>query len=152
MKIPTGLWLIGLLIISIPIQAQIITTDPALPIAGDGVNIHYDATGGTAGLEGYTGDVYAHTGVLTDKSSGGADWKYVKTDWGVNNSATKLTRLSANLYSLDIGPSIREYYGVPETETITHMAFVFRSSDSSLEGKDEGESDIFVEVFQQGFY
>ncbi len=152
MKIPTGLWLIGLLIISIPIQAQIITTDPALPMAGDGVNIQYDATGGTAGLEGYTGDVYAHTGVLTDKSSGGADWKYVKTDWGVNNAATKLTRLSANLYSLDIGPSIREYYGVPETETITHMAFVFRSSDSSLEGKDEGGSDIFVEVFQQGFY
>lgn len=113
--------------------------------------LYYDATKGTAGLEGYTGDVYAHTGVLTNLSSGGSDWRYVKTDWGQNSASTKLTRVSTNLYSLDIGPSIRDYYGVPSPETITHMAFVFRSSDSQLEGKDEGSTDIFVEVFQEGF-
>jgi glycosidase len=72
------------------------------------------------------------------------------TDWGVNSTATKLTRISTDYYSLEIDPSIREYYGVPQMETITHMAFVFRSSDSQLEGKDEGGSDILVEVFQEG--
>lgn len=136
--------------ISFTINAQIITTDPALPTAGDAVIVYYDATRGTAGLKDYTGDVYAHTGVLTNLSAGGSDWKYVKTDWGVNSDETKLTRVSANLYSLDVGPSIREYYGVPETETITHMAFVFRSSDSGLEGKNDGGTDIFVEVFEAG--
>ncbi len=58
-----------------------------------------------------------------------------------------MTRVSANLYSLEISPSIREYYGVPKGEEITHMAFVFRNSDGSLQGKDDGSSDMFVEVF-----
>jgi 1,4-alpha-glucan branching enzyme len=139
------------LFVTLTSGAQIITTDPALPQAGEAVIIYFDATLGTGGLEGYTGDVYAHTGVLTNLSSGGADWRYVKTDWGVNSADTKLSRVSENHYSLDIGPSVREYYGVPESETITHLAFVFRSSDSNLQGKDEGGGDIFVEVFQEGF-
>ncbi len=142
--------LLALLVLSLATEAQIITTDPALPMANNQVIIYFDATMGTGGLENYTGDVYAHTGVLTDMSSGASDWKYIKTDWGINTAETKLTRVEANLYSLDIGPSIRDYYGVPNTETITHMAFVFRSSDSSREGKDDGDSDIFVDVFQEG--
>jgi glycosidase len=130
--------------------AQIISSDPALPTPAQEVIIYYDATMGTAGLEDFTGDVYAHTGVITGLSTDMGDWKYVKTDWGVNTAETELTRQSTNLYSLDLGPSIREYYGVPANETITHLAFVFRSSDSSLEGKDDGGSDIFLEVFQEG--
>ncbi len=131
-------------------SAQIIATDPALPLAGEAVTIYFDATMGNGGLEGYSGDVYAHTGVLTNLSTGSGDWKYVMSDWGVNSEETKLTRVSDDYYSLEIDPSIQDYYGVPLAETITHMAFVFRSSDSQLEGKDEGGSDIFVEVFQEG--
>ncbi|MCK4991025.1 MAG: Por secretion system protein, partial [Bacteroidales bacterium] len=142
--------LLALLMLSFATEAQIITTDPALPMAEDAVTIYYDATQGTAGLEDFTSDAYAHTGVITDQSIDLGDWKYVKTDWGVNTAETKLTRESANLYSLEIGPTIRDYYGVPANETITHLAFVFRSSDSSLEGKDDGGSDIFVDVFQEG--
>ena len=132
-------------------SAQIITTDPALPTPALPVTVYYDATLGTAGLKDYSGDVYAHTGVLTDQSTGSGDWKYVKTDWGVNTPETKMTRESANLYSLEIGPSIRAYYGVPAGETITHLAFVFRSADSSREGKDSGGADIFAEVFNEAF-
>jgi 1,4-alpha-glucan branching enzyme len=130
---------------------QIITTDPPIPVAGQAVTVYYDATLGTAGLKDYTGDVYAHTGVLTEESLGTNDWKYVKAGWNENIPEAKMTRVSANLYSLEIAPTIRDYYGVPETETITHMAFVFRSADSSLEGKDDGGKDIFVEVFEEGF-
>ena len=132
-------------------SAQIITTDPALPTPGQPVTVYYDATLGTAGLKDYSGDVYAHTGVLTDQSTGSGDWKYVKTAWGVNTPETKMTRESANLYSLEIGPSVRAYYGVPSGETITHLAFVFRSADSSREGKDDGGTDIFAEVFNDAF-
>ena len=133
------------------LEAQIITTDPDLPTANQSVTIYYDATEGTAGLEDYTGDVYAHTGVLTNLSSDNSDWRYVKTNWGQNTAETKLTRESDNLYSLEIGPTIRDYYGVPASETITHLAFVFRSSDSNREGKGQGGSDIFVEVFMEDF-
>ncbi len=131
-------------------MTQIITTEPALPLADKAVTIYYDATEGTAGLEDYTGDVYAHTGVLTLESSGSTDWKYVKTDWCENTPETKLSRVSANLYSLDISPSIIEYYGVSDGVEITHLAFVFRNSDGSLQGKDDGGTDIFVEVFSEG--
>src|SRR6056297_2370495 len=139
-----------LLMISWQASAQIITTEPAIPVAEQPVTIYFDATQGTGGLEDFSGDVYAHTGVLTDESSGDTDWKYVKTEWGENTANTKLTRVSDNLYSLEITPSIRDYYGVPGTEVITHMAFVFRSADASVEGKDEGGKDIFVEVFEEG--
>ena len=135
------------LLVHLSVGAQIITTDPVIPFAGKPVTIYYDATEGTRGLMVYTGDVYAHTGVLTHKSSGGTDWKYVKTGWGENTPETKLTRKSANLYSLQITPTICEYYGAPESDTITHMAFVFRNGDCSKEGKDVGGADIFVEVF-----
>lgn len=137
--------------LSASLAAQIITTEPDLPTAAQSVTIYYDATLGTAGLEDYAGDVYAHTGVLTNLSSDNSDWRYVKTNWGENTAATKMTRVSANLYSLAIGPSVREYYGVAASESITHMAFVFRSSDSSKEGKDDGGSDIFVEVFKDEY-
>jgi 1,4-alpha-glucan branching enzyme len=140
-----------LVVLSTHLAAQIISTEPDLPTAGQAVTITFDATQGTAGLKDYTGDVYAHTGVLTNLSSNSNDWRYVKTDWGENTPETKMTRESANQYSLLIGPSIREYYGVAAGETITHMAFVFRSSDSSKEGKGDGGTDIFVEVFQDAY-
>jgi len=142
-----------LLLILIPLlaTAQIISSDPDLPTPGQAVTIYYDASLGTAGLEDFTGDVYAHTGVITDQSTDMGDWKYVKTNWGVNTAETKLTRESANLYSLEIGPTIRDYYGVPVNETITHLAFVFRSADSSKEGKDDGGKDVFAEVFDDAF-
>ena len=133
------------------VKAQIISSDPELPVPGAAVTIFFDATKGTAGLEGFTGDVYAHTGVITNNSADMGDWKYVLTDWGVNTPETKLTRESANLYSLEIGPSIREYYGVPAQDTIRYMAFVFRSADSSREGKNDGGKDIFVEVFDDAY-
>jgi len=151
MKAPLRLFFSSIFTIcSLLVSAQIITTDPNLPTAGAAVTIYYDATLGSAGLEDYTGDVYAHTGVLTNLSSGTSDWKYVKTSWGVNTAETKMTRESANRYSLEIGPSIQAFYGVPPTETITHMAFVFRSSNSDREGKNDGGGDIFVEVFEEG--
>ena len=134
-----------------PLLAQIVTTDPAIPLDSRQVTIFFDATQGTQGLMGFTGDVYAHTGVITDKSQSGSDWKYVKTNWGQNTPATKLTRIDTDLYSLVIGPTIRQYYGVPSNEDILKMAFVFRSADSSKEGKGDGGTDIFVEVFTEGF-
>lgn len=133
------------------LYSQVVVTSPALPTDNVSVKITFDATKGTAGLKDYTGEVYAHTGVLTDKSTSSTDWKYVKTSWGTNTPETKLTRVSANIYELNITPNIREYYGVPEGERILKMAFVFRSSDSKKEGKDTGNKDIFADVFEDDF-
>lgn len=131
------------------LSAQIITTDPAIPLENNSLTITFDATEGTGGLIGYTEDVYAHTGVITDKSTSGSDWKYVKTNWGQNTAETKLTRIGNDLYELELGPSISQYYGVPGNETILQLAFVFRSADSQFEGKDDGGTDIFIDVFTE---
>ena len=67
-------------------QAQIVTTTPDFPTENDEVTIIFDATKGTAGLKGFTGDVYAHTGVIL---STGTSWQYAPT-WGDNSAASCL--------------------------------------------------------------
>ena len=126
-------------------QAQIVTTTPDFPTENDEVTIVFDATKGTAGLKGFTGDVYAHTGVTI----GNTVWQYAPT-WGDNSAKYKLTSLGNDKWQLKITPNIREYYGVKDGETVTQLAFVFRSADKSKEGKDTGNKDIFVDVHTAG--
>ena len=52
----------------------------------------------------------------------------------------------ANVYTLTISPSIREFYGVPADEKILKLAFVFRNSGGSVTGRDVGGTDIFYDV------
>ncbi len=134
-------------------SAQLVTTDPPLPLVTEPVTVIFDATQGSGGLAGYTGDVYAHTGLITEFSTGGSDWKY-HTQWGVNTPETKMARIGQDLYSLQINPSIRDYYGAPSNEQILKMAFVFRSATTVngnyLEGKTATGGDIFVDVYEAG--
>jgi 1,4-alpha-glucan branching enzyme len=143
-----------LLMISRTGFSQVITASPALPNDSQLVTITCDATKGTAGLKDYTGDVYAHIGVITDKSSSASDWKYVIAAWGVNVDKAKMTRTAPNLYSLVLNPDIRQYFGVPAGEKILKIAMVFRSgamvNGSYLEGKDTGGKDIFLDVYAAG--
>ena len=133
------------LLVILAMQAQIVTTTPDFPTENDEVTIVFDATKGTAGLKGFTGDVYAHTGVTI----GNTVWQYAPT-WGDNSAKYKLTSLGNDKWQLKITPNIREYYGVKDGETVTQLAFVFRSADKSKEGKDTGGKDIFVDVHTAG--
>ena len=125
-------------------QAQVIYTQPEFPSQLDDVTVFFDATQGNAGLQGFTGDVYAHTGVITSSSSGPADWKYVQGQWGTTN-APLMTRVSADLYSLDI--NIQDFYSVPAGEQVLQLAFVFRSADGTESGRDTDGSDIYTDVY-----
>lgn len=139
------------------IYAQLITTVPVFPSDDQQVEVIFNAQEGSGGLAGYTGDVYAHTGVITNLSTGPSDWKHVKTNWGQNTPETKLERIGTDLYKFTTGSqTIRQYYGVPASETILQMAFVFRSAQevggSYLEGKTETLSDIFAPVYPEGLF
>lgn len=132
-----------------------ITTNPIFAHDIDSVTIIFNSQDGNGGLKNYNGDIYAHTGVITNNSTSSSDWKYVKTGWGQNIPATKLTKIAPYTYILKISPSIRSYYGVPTTETIKKMAFVFRSETASnngsyYEGKAKDGSDIFATVYGSG--
>ncbi len=130
-------------------SGYVVEWSPAFPTVGQAITVTFYADRGTGGLKGYTGDVYAHTGVITDKSTRPSDWKYVKTDWGQNTSATKLTRVATDQYELKI-EDIRSYYAVPSSEKILKLAFVFRSDNSRKEGKAKGGADIFIELYESG--
>jgi glycosidase len=133
------------------IAAQV-TTEPVFPSDNQPVTIIFDATKGNAGLKDFTGDVYAHTGVITDKSTSGGDWKYVKAPWGTADPSVKLTRDASNLNLYRITFTPRSYYNVPSSEKILKLAFVFRNADGTKEAKAAGNADIFVTIYETGYF
>ncbi len=135
----TFLLLVNLLI------GQVVWTEPAFPTQFDDVTVYFDASRGNGGLEGFEGNVYAHTGVITTESNAPNDWKYVVGNWGTEDPQTLMTREDENLYSISY--KIDEFYGVPEGELVEQLAFVFRNGDGSISGREEDGSDIFTDVF-----
>jgi len=132
--------------------AQVVTTVPDFPTVQDSVVIIFHADKGDGGLAGYTGDVYAHTGLITSLSSDSHDWKYVIADWSQNISKARMTRIATDTYRLII-PDIRKFYGITSTtEQILKLAFVFRNSDGSKTGRDVGGADILVPLFEAGVH
>lgn len=131
-------------------------SDPAFPLQDQALTINFNAEAGNGALLGYTGDVYAHTAVITNLSNSPEDWRYTKTAWGQNTPETLLTRLGDNIYSLTIANPIN-YYGVPGGETIEQLVFVFRSGEAQGNGlylshRNADETDIYVPIYEPGMH
>ncbi|HKK67888.1 MAG TPA: hypothetical protein VJ946_06735, partial [Bacteroidales bacterium] len=122
-----------------PVFTQTLWTEPALPTAEESITIYFDAT--DTGIEGYDGDLYAHTGVNLESDN----WQYVIGEWGENEVQPQLTRLEEDFYQMEITPNVYDFYGVPQSETITGLAFVFRS-----EGADQQSGDLFIDIVESG--
>ena len=130
--------------------AQVVYTEPAVvQQSSTGIVVYFNAAEGNKGLMGYTGEVYAHTGVITSESTGNSDWKHAPSEWGDNSAKYKLENAGTDLWRLNIG-DLKSYYGLNEGETVQRMAFVFRSGDCTKEGKTESGSDIFIDVYPDG--
>lgn len=129
--------------------SQILEVSPAFPKEDDTVTIIYDATFGNAALKGFTGDIYAHAGLITSKSTSGKDWKYVQGTWGTNDLKVKMTSLGGDRYKIKY--HIKSFYGLPAGETALKLAFVFRNLDGSKVGRETDGSDIFFNLYSTGF-
>ena len=134
------------------LKAQVVTTEPAvLQESSQNIVIYYHADQGNKGLMNQPSSqpIYAHTGVITNKSTSASDWKHAPT-WLDNAAKYKLSYVSANLWKLEIG-NIRDYYGITDSsEKVRQLAFVFRNADGSRQGKTASGGDIFVDVVDQG--
>ena len=133
-------------------SAQVVTTSPdVLQSSSRNIVITFHADRGNRGLEGVAPPtkVYAHTGVITNLSTGASDWKYAPA-WGTNSEKYEMDYAGVNTWTLTIR-DINTYYGVPATETVRDLAFVFRTADNSREGKTADGGDIFVPVYPDGF-
>lgn len=134
--------------VAICAQAQVVTTSPVIvQQSSSNIVITFHADKGNKGLAGLSSStaVYAHTGVILEGSD---EWSYAPT-WGDNSAKYKMTYKSANTYTLTI-PSIASYYGIPTGKKVAKLAFVFRNSNGSKEGKTAEGGDIFVEVELDG--
>lgn len=130
--------------------AQVVYTEPAVvQQSSTGIVVYFNAAEGNEGLMGYTGEVYAHTGVITSESTGNSDWKHAPSEWGDNSAKYKLENAGTDLWRLNIG-DLKSYYELNEGETVQRMAFVFRSGDCTKEGKTESGGDIFIDVYPDG--
>ncbi|MCB0743931.1 MAG: T9SS type A sorting domain-containing protein, partial [Ignavibacteriae bacterium] len=93
-------------------------------------------------LIGYTGVLYAHTGVNTNLGN----WQHVIGTWGDNTIQPTLIRVSTDMYKITI-QNPRTFYKVTNAnEHITSLNFVLRSADKSKQTED-----LFIEIYEEGF-
>jgi 1,4-alpha-glucan branching enzyme len=126
---------------------QAIVTNPEFPTENNPIEIIFDITqmtGRAVNLVGYTGTLYAHTGVYTNLNS--SSWQYVIESWGDNTTQPSLTRIGTDLYQLIID-NPRAFYGITNTaEHIISINLVLRSADASKQTED-----LFVAIYDDGF-
>ena len=113
-------------------------TTPVAPNADEPLTISFKA-GKKSALKDYTGDVYAHIGILEY-----GVWRFVQADWTVNLPHCKFTKdeTAPDTWHLELTPSIREYFG-SGTTAVTQIGIVIRSEDGSMKGIAE---DRFINV------
>ncbi len=155
--------LLTLMLCSMAGVAQIFTTSPEI-LQESSKNVvltyHADSPLGNNGLKGITSStpLYVHIGAITNLSTSTSDWKYVPVTWptsandpAANMAKNKLTYVSPNTWSLNIG-DIRNYFGITDpNEHVKKIAVVVRNADGSREGKTASGGDIFVDVHEEGF-
>src|SRR6476661_1235981 len=129
------------------VQAQAVATlTPRQPASlSDSLTITFDATRGDAGLAGWTGDVYVHTGLITPASSSLTDWQHVQGSWGVPEPRLKMRALGNRRYALRIQPST--FYGLMPNEQVSYFAFVFHNADGSASGRNANGSDVLLPLY-----
>jgi 1,4-alpha-glucan branching enzyme len=128
-------------------QVGLITTSKTFPTADDTFVLTFDATKGNAAFKGKGGDVYIFTGVITDKSTGPADWKYVKSpSFSAADPSAKMTAVGTDKYQISINP--RSFYGVPASEKILKLVMLFRSADGGIKAANTDGSDIYLPIYE----
>ena len=136
------------------VSAQVLRSIPRFPTDTSTVTIIYDASQGNGALAGVAPPIYAHTGVITNLSTSPTDWKYVRGSWGTSN-APLMSPLGNNVYSISYVP--RTYYnatanppGVPASESIRSLAFVFRNTAGTIVGRAADGSDLYLPLYAAG--
>ena len=130
-------------------HAQLLSTDIAFPTDASTIVVTVDANKGNKGLLNHTAsDVYVHTGVITNLSTGPTNWRYVKFNQNFNqpNAALQATSIGGNKWQFTIA-NIRAFYGVPAGETILRVSILFRSGNGQLKQANSDGSDMYIQVY-----
>lgn len=109
---------------------------PEEPDADQELTIYFKAAASSA-LKGYTGEVYIHTGVVSEGT-----WLYVPAEWDENLEKCRMERIEDNTWSIKLQPSVRQWFGSGETP-VQKLGVVIRSADGTKKGVEE---DLFIPV------
>ncbi|MGB3591710.1 MAG: alpha-amylase family glycosyl hydrolase [Nonlabens sp.] len=115
------------------------TMIPATATQMDQVILEFDATGTV--FENTNQTLYAHTGVTFN----GMDWDFVKAPWATTGADITFVNTAPNIYQLDLGMSINQYYGIAGGN-ITHITMVVRNAN----GSQQISPDEYIPVFLPG--
>lgn len=126
-------------------NAQILEVNPAFPTVNDIVTITYDASLGNEALKNQT-QIYCHTGLITNLSTSLSNWRFVQGNWGVADSKVAMKYVGNNRHQITI--DIDQFYGFPANTTVQKMAFVFRTANGSIVGREADGSDIYYDLVQ----
>lgn len=142
MKIHLNLLFFALLVVTTGFSQVVLS--PENPPVDKEVTVHFYADKGNAVLKGLSGDVYLHTGVITNKSIDGHDWKYVVGNWGTDDKRVLMKREGPDHYTFTL--TINTFYNLGPDDVAQQLAFVFRNADGTLVGKTTDNEDITVHV------
>ena len=141
---------------SIFVKAQVVSFKPSFATQYDSVTVYFDATQGNGALEGFSGRVFLHTGVISSQSNSGSDWKYVPAGWESYPTRLEAEQVDENQWKFTFAPDIRSFFGITESsEEVLEIAMLFKgtrtlSGAPVVVGRDEGDRDIFIELSTGG--
>ncbi|MEN9700511.1 MAG: hypothetical protein RLZZ301_1709 [Bacteroidota bacterium] len=123
---------------------QILEVNPVFPNVNDVVTITYNATQGNAALVGQS-QIYCHAGLITSTSTSPTNWQYVQGNWGTADPTVAMTNIGNNKHTITI--DIDQFYGFPVGTNVLKLAFVFRTANGSIVGRDTDGSDIYYDMY-----
>ena len=115
-----------------PDPASGIDVDPVCPDADKPCTIKFNPASGNP-LYGYTGELYAHLGVVVD-----GEWKYVPSDWGTTDEKVHFKKVADNSWELKLEPTVREYFQSGETP-IVKLAMIVRTADGNTKSHNDDQ-------------
>lgn len=130
-----------------PLWAQVITTDPSLPTAGQNLTITFDlkkaSDGRALNLLGKKDDVFLWSGAGTTDSGPAFEYQPSgQNDFSKPFEPGKMTYLGNDLWSITINP--RKYFNVPDSKPIRKLGLLLKSGD----GKAQTE-DLFLTLLEE---
>lgn len=130
--------------------SQLLTWSPQFAVDTSTITVTLDATKGNKALQGFSGRVFMHLGIITDKSTNNSDWKYVPTTWATT-TAPQAAAAGTNKWTFTL-VNPRKYFnaaagGVPAGETILKWALLFRDSVGNKVQKNTDGSDMFIPIY-----
>lgn len=154
-KILLSLWV---LLLSAPGFSQLLSWSPAFQTESSTATfqINMCPNFGNKALLAYTptSDVYVHIGVITNLSTSGSNWRYVRPgDFNQPNAALSTTFIANSPAPTDdqwrftISGGLRSYFGITDpAEHIQKIAILYRNGNGSKVQRNADGSDMYIPV------